>query len=140
RSSVGEVRYCPGVRDDGDLCDAGRGQRVDRQTNAVERQRPVQDRDLGNDRRQGDVDEDVLAFRSRPHDLADRVDVPLHQMPAQPVAEGQRALQVHAPPLFEVAERGPFEGGADRLYLEKFWTDIGNRKTDTIYGDAVSRL
>ena len=53
------------------------------------------------------------AARHREH-LSHPVHVPLHQVPAEPLAEGECALQVHAPAGLEAAEGGALEGGARR--------------------------
>jgi hypothetical protein len=70
--------------------------------------------------------------------FANAIDVTLDEVPTEPVTQGKRSLEVHAPTRPEVSECGPFERGPDRVGGETLGTGRSGGEADSIDGDAVA--
>ena len=75
----------------------------------------------------------VLALEQR----ADAVDVPADEVPAQPVADGQRPLQVHRAAGLQLAEVGAGERFRPGLEGERVALALDHRQAAAVDRDAV---
>ena len=78
---------------------------VDRQRHAVDRDRAFGREERREHRRHLEVHANRVAERRLASDPAHAVDVPAHDVPAQPIAEAARALEMHRAARGDVAER-----------------------------------
>src|SRR5690606_35875730 len=123
---------------EGDARHVGSRERLDREAHAIDTDRAVQYRDLGDGLRQADVQEDVLALRINGEDGAEPVDVALDEVAAETVAERQRPLEVDAAAGRERPERGDRERGRDGDDGEAGVIEVDDGLAGAVDGNGVA--
>ena len=86
-----------------------RRQVIDRQTHPIDRNRAVLYHKLGEARRQSKVDETRISLLPDVFDRRDAVDMALHEVSAEPVADFNRALEVYSLAGAPSTDRRPAE-------------------------------
>jgi len=102
---LGQRRVAKRVLDQRHLKSFGPRKGVDREADAVDRNRPVQYHKVGEARRQSKVDESRVIALPNINDAGNAIDVPLYKMAAEPISDAERAFEIHA------ASGGPFTSG-----------------------------
>ncbi len=113
-----QVGPLPGVGDEGYLHHVSVREGVHREAHPVERDGAVEHGAPGDVGGNPHVQQVVLACLRHPHDLPHAVDVPLHQVAAQAVAQAERPLQVHRATLPVAPGHRALQRGADDVERE----------------------
>ncbi len=122
-----------------DLHDAGVGNGIHRHAHPIERDRTVQYGDRRDLVRYLHVDQDGIVAWSHPEDFGHAVDVPLHEVPAQPFTNRQRPLEVHPRPHTQLAERRPFPGRNNGLDGKVAGAQLHDRQAGTVQRDTLAQ-
>jgi hypothetical protein len=126
------------VGNDGDLHRPLAGERVHGEADPGQGDGAVQHRQRGDLARDLHVDQGVVAAVTNVTHGPHAVHVPLHQVPAEPVADLHRPLQVHPTPRLEPAEGGAAEGGGHRLHREAVRVQLHHRLAGAVHRHAVA--
>src|SRR5262245_23732982 len=93
---------------------------------------------LGEAHWQSKVDKPGVALLADPLDGRHRIDVPLHEMAAKPVADAQRSLEVHAVPDPPGIDRGATKRRDHGGHSEPLGTVLPHGETRPVHRDALT--
>src|SRR5947208_10512 len=107
---LAQSRLSQCVLDQRDL-QAARLEIVDGETDAIDGNGSVEYKKLRERRWNRDVDKHCITFALDCDHGPHTIDVPLNDVPAQPIAGAQRTLEIHSGSLLPLPDHGPLERG-----------------------------
>src|SRR4051812_3274756 len=111
-------------------------QLVDGQRDPVQRDRPLRDHQRGEGPGDAQLEADALAHRCARRDLADAIDVAEHEVPAKPIAERHRPLEVHRVAFLPLSKRRSGDRFRAHVRRETAFGGSDGRQTYAVDGDA----
>src|SRR5689334_2111058 len=129
----------PRVLDERYLKNPRSGERVHGEAHSVDRDGAVRDHQRLEVLGQADVDEQRVGAPLDALHRADAVDMALHHVSAEAVAEAERALEVHPPAGFPRADGGAIEGRDDRRDGEPASAVLAHGEAGAVHRDALAR-